>query len=87
LIASITRQWIDSTREFILRLDSDLGTICRDIIRLDGDSKVAEVEGDFSDPHNGGRSVLVVTFKNGPVSSTSRRICASTSFGLSWSSV
>lgn len=66
LIASITRQWIDTAREFILRLDSDLATIRHDILCLNADSKVAEVEGDLSDPHNGGRSVLIVTFEDGP---------------------
>ncbi len=32
LIATITRQWIDTTREFVLRLDADLATIRRDIL-------------------------------------------------------
>ena len=30
LIATITRQWIDTSREFVLRLDADLATIRRD---------------------------------------------------------
>ena len=65
LIATITRQWIDTTREFVLRLDADLATIRCDILEGETDSRVAEIEGDLSDPHNGGHSVLIVRFEDG----------------------
>src|SRR5262249_2422307 len=32
LIASLTRQWIDTSRELVLRLDADLDVIGRDIL-------------------------------------------------------
>jgi type 2 lantibiotic biosynthesis protein LanM len=65
LIATITRQWIDTSREFILRLAADLTAVRRDLLRSDIDSKVAKIEGDLADPHNGGRSVQIVTFEDG----------------------
>ena len=65
LIAVVTRQWIETSREFILRLDADLPTIRRDILCSNADSPVAKIEGGFSDPHNGGRSVRIVSFADG----------------------
>jgi type 2 lantibiotic biosynthesis protein LanM len=65
LIASVTRQWIDTSRELVLRLDADLEAIRRDLLRSGADSRVAGIEGDLSDPHNGGHSVQIVSFANG----------------------
>jgi type 2 lantibiotic biosynthesis protein LanM len=65
LIASITRQWIDTSREFVMRLDSDLAVIRRDVLCVDGGSRVTKIEGELSDPHNNGRSVLIVRFEDG----------------------
>jgi class II lanthipeptide synthase len=65
LVAVITRQWIETSREFILRLDTDLPTIRRDLLRSNADSLISKIEGDLSDPHNGGRSVRVVGFEDG----------------------
>ncbi|MGA8917888.1 MAG: type 2 lanthipeptide synthetase LanM family protein [Pseudolabrys sp.] len=65
LIAVMTRQWIETSREFILRLDADLPAIRRDILRSNNDSPVVKIEGDISDPHNNGRSVRIVNFADG----------------------
>lgn len=65
LIAVITRQWIETSRELLLRLDADLPAICRDILHSGGRGRVAKIEGDFSDPHNGGHSVQIVSFEDG----------------------
>jgi len=65
LIACVTRQWIDMSREFMRRLDADLPLIHRDILRSGSESAVAEIDGDLSDPHNGGRSVLILGFASG----------------------
>ena len=62
LIAVVTRQWIEISREFVQRLAADLPAIRGEILRSKTASPVAKVEGDFSDPHNDGRSVRVVTF-------------------------
>ena len=48
-----------------MRLDSDLATIRHDILHSGGGSRVAQIEGDLSDPHNGGHSVLIVRFEDG----------------------
>jgi type 2 lantibiotic biosynthesis protein LanM len=65
LIASLTRQWIDTSREFVLRLAVDLPTIRRDILASGADGQVVRIEGDISDPHNDGRSVQIVSFEGG----------------------
>ena len=65
LIASVTRQWIDTSREFVLHLDADLAMIRRAILHSGADSRVAKIEGDLSDPHNGGHSVQIVSFEDG----------------------
>ncbi len=65
LMATVTRQWIDASREFVLRLDADLAAIRRDILGSTGASRVASIESDLSDPHNNGRSVRIVRFEGG----------------------
>ncbi len=65
LIASITRQWIDTSREFVLRLDADLATIRQDIFHSGAGGRVGKIEGDLSDRHNGGHSVQIVSFEDG----------------------
>lgn len=64
LICTVTRQWIDASREFILRLDADLPTIC-DALRTSRGARVSKIDGGLSDPHNNGRSVKVVMFEDG----------------------
>lgn len=65
LIATIVRQWIDSTREFVARLDADLPAIGRELPGCGAGNRVASVEAGLSDPHNGGRSVQIVSFEGG----------------------
>ncbi len=65
LIAAITRQWIESSREFVMRLDADLGMIRRALLGSDSPCQVAAIQGALSDPHNGGRSVRILTFADG----------------------
>jgi type 2 lantibiotic biosynthesis protein LanM len=64
LIASVTRQWIEASREFVLRLDADLAAIRRNILHSSTHARVAKIEGGLSDPHNGGRSVQIVSFED-----------------------
>ncbi len=64
LIAVVTRQWIDTGREFLVRLDADLPLLRRAFLAANA-GRVAAIEGDHSDPHNNGRSVLIVGFENG----------------------
>jgi type 2 lantibiotic biosynthesis protein LanM len=65
LIAVLTRQWIDTSRELVTRLDADLPAIRRELLRSNTDSLVVSITGEFSDPHNGGRSVRVINFADG----------------------
>jgi class II lanthipeptide synthase len=65
LISLVTRQWIDTSREFVTRLDADLATIRRTILHSDANSVVAKIEGNLSDPHHGGHSVLIVGLEDG----------------------
>jgi class II lanthipeptide synthase len=65
LIAVLTRQWIDATREFIDRLAADLPEIRRVLIKARGDAKIVEITSGISDPHNGGRCVTIVAFADG----------------------
>ncbi|HEY7243596.1 MAG TPA: type 2 lanthipeptide synthetase LanM family protein [Xanthobacteraceae bacterium] len=65
LIASITRQWIEGSRELILRLDADLEMIRRYLLRSGRSSLVTGIQGEISDLHNGGRSVRIVSFADG----------------------
>jgi len=64
LLALSTRQWIDTSREMILRLDADLPTLRRDILQSHG-GRVAKIVRDLSDPHDGGHSVQIVGFADG----------------------
>jgi type 2 lantibiotic biosynthesis protein LanM len=65
LIAAITRQWIDTSREFVTRLDADLVTIRQDLFRSTSRSRAVSIEGGLSDPHNGGHAVHIVRFEDG----------------------
>jgi type 2 lantibiotic biosynthesis protein LanM len=65
LFATITRQWIDASREMVSRLYADLAVIRRDILHSGNAGRVAGFEGNLSDPHNEGRSVRIVSFEDG----------------------
>ncbi len=64
LMATITRQWLETSREFLRRLASDL-PLLREQILDGGGGQVVGIEGGLSDRHNDGRSVLFVTFADG----------------------
>jgi type 2 lantibiotic biosynthesis protein LanM len=65
LIAVLTRQWIDTAREFVRRLAADLPALRGNLLPSSTPSRVTKIEGDLSDPHNGGRSVLILSFEDG----------------------
>lgn len=65
LVATITQQWIDTTSAFIDRLSADFPMIREALLFDVGTPKVTSVEGDLSDPHNGGYSVKIVSFDDG----------------------
>jgi type 2 lantibiotic biosynthesis protein LanM len=61
LISTVVRQWVETSREFIQRLDADLPSI-RSAVQVGGQGGLIQIEGGFSDPHNGGRSVKIAIF-------------------------
>ncbi|HKP40676.1 type 2 lanthipeptide synthetase LanM family protein [Mycobacterium sp.] len=65
LVASLTRQWLTTSREFVIRLNDDHKHIRHDILHRDADAHVAHIHGSLSDRHSGGRSVLCVEFDDG----------------------
>ncbi len=65
LFATLTRQWIETSREFVGRLAADMPIIRREFLQPRADARIAAVEGELSDPHHGGRSVRIVTFADG----------------------
>ncbi|OBG36020.1 type 2 lanthipeptide synthetase LanM family protein [Mycobacterium sp. E3198] len=65
LMASLTRQWIDASRELLARLDADLPALRRDLLDSAAPHRVTSIEGDLSDRHNFGRTVTVIGFQDG----------------------
>jgi type 2 lantibiotic biosynthesis protein LanM len=65
LIAITVNFWVESTAEFIQRLQADLSVI--ELTFCDNGSlgKVKDIETSLSNPHNGGRCVLALTFSSG----------------------
>jgi type 2 lantibiotic biosynthesis protein LanM len=65
LIASVTRQWIETTQEFLTRLHGDLPSIREQLLCTRAQSLVSYVAGGLGDRHNFGRSVQLVRFADG----------------------
>ena len=65
LLATLTRQWIDTSREFVLRLNADLAAVRQTLLPAGAGGRVAKIESDLSDPHNAGHSVQIVSFEDG----------------------
>ena len=65
LLATLVRQWLETTGELVRRLAEDLPEIRRELRPAAGGGRVAAIEGDLSDPHNFGRSVHFVRFEDG----------------------
>jgi len=65
LIATITRQWINTTSELINRLGTDLNLIADSLLQSSSSIKVSAIQGGLSDFHNLGQSVRILEFDNG----------------------
>lgn len=63
LVASITRQWIEATKEFLTRLHVDLPSIRQQFLHTSAD--IVHVVDGLGDFHNFGRSVRLVRFSDG----------------------
>lgn len=62
LAATLVRQWIDATTEFVQRLDAD---DLEPKLAVPRGAKVIGIHGGLSDRHSGGRGVLAVEFDDG----------------------
>ncbi|UKO95901.1 type 2 lanthipeptide synthetase LanM family protein [Nostoc sp. UHCC 0870] len=65
LAATVTDLWVETVEEFILRLASDWDKINQVFSPERELEKVINIEGGLSDPHNRGRSVMIVQFASG----------------------
>jgi type 2 lantibiotic biosynthesis protein LanM len=65
LLASVVRQWIDTSAEFLCRLDDDVDLVRRELLSRNTKSPVRSLSTGLSDPHNFGRSVYIVRFADG----------------------
>lgn len=66
LLAVSVDNWVAATIEFADRLRNDAQEIRQSFPRSDP-SEIIAIQGELSDPHNGGRTVLKVTFADGLV--------------------
>ncbi|WP_205877056.1 type 2 lanthipeptide synthetase LanM family protein [Mycobacterium camsae] len=62
LMAALTRQWLESSRELLTRLHDDLPAIRRQLLAPGASADIRSIDGSLSDPHNLGRTVRVITF-------------------------
>jgi type 2 lantibiotic biosynthesis protein LanM len=65
LIATIIDFWVVATQEFLSRIKADLPEINCLFNRDNQDGKVVDITTNLSDPHNQGRTVLILTFEDG----------------------
>lgn len=65
LVACLTRQWLTTSREFLVRLDADFPRLQRDLLGREDDLQIVHVQGGASDAHRGGRSVLRLELADG----------------------
>jgi type 2 lantibiotic biosynthesis protein LanM len=65
LIATVTRQWLNTSRELVTRMAADGEAVRGDLLRSPAASPVARIGGALSDPHSGGHCVHLVEFEDG----------------------
>ncbi|HEU5374626.1 MAG TPA: type 2 lanthipeptide synthetase LanM family protein [Ktedonobacteraceae bacterium] len=65
LLATVTNLWVEANAEFLLRLESDWTLIEQAFDESNQFKQVSEIKTGLSDPHNGRRGVLALTFASG----------------------
>ncbi|MEO0013933.1 MAG: hypothetical protein RLZZ535_2322, partial [Cyanobacteriota bacterium] len=65
LVASTINLWVDATGEFIEHLATDWSQIGQSFSAQQPLKQVVEIKSGLSDPHNGGRTVIILTFDTG----------------------
>ena len=66
LVAQVSLDWIDFVLEFLQRLDADAGELSAQFFGGQPSGRILSCQAGLSDPHHGGRSVLILHFAGGP---------------------
>ena len=64
-VARLMENWIESTAEFLARLSSDWSSLAHHFEPRGEIGRVEELTAGLSDPHRGGRSVIILKFSSG----------------------
>ena len=65
LVSTFIKLWLDSVSEFFLRLEEDLPEISRVFYEDNDPGYITDLKTGLSDRHNGGRTVIALTFSSG----------------------
>ena len=60
-------QWCDQIAELLLRFDADRHALSQAFFRRRPVGKIVDLRGGLSDPHNGGRTVMLLQFETGSI--------------------
>lgn len=64
-VATLMKNWVDSTAEFLSRLETDRVSLAKTFQQGRDLGEVEELSAGLSDPHHKGRSVFALTFSSG----------------------
>jgi len=65
IVSTFIQLWVDSVSEFLLRLKEDLPEISEVFYKGNDPGYITDLKNGLSDRHNGGRTVIAVTFSSG----------------------
>lgn len=64
IISLLIRQWLDTTKEFLDRIEIDGDRISSKLACINFDNRISSIRGFLSDRHANGRSVLLITLQD-----------------------
>ncbi len=64
-LVALTENWVESTVEFLQRMDDDKGIIFEQLFEGRDPGVISHVRSGLSDPHHGNRTVLILTYEGG----------------------
>lgn len=65
LVATVTLFWVEFTSEFLRRLERDRSTLALHFTANEPLGNVIAIQAGMSDPHQGGKTVIIVSFQQG----------------------
>ncbi|WP_170400864.1 type 2 lanthipeptide synthetase LanM family protein [Ruegeria arenilitoris] len=65
MVATVVLQWIDCTAEFLERVERDWPELQKRLQTQEDPKYITQVQTGLSDPHRGGRTVLIAVFETG----------------------